>query len=35
MDMTQEISEFYQTLYGLDDAAIKDTILPLLSSDIK
>jgi len=35
LNMTQEISEFYQKLYGLDETAIKGTILPLLTGDIK
>ncbi len=35
LDMTQEIGGFYQQLYGLDETAVKDTILPLLSGDVK
>lgn len=35
LDMTQEIGGFYQQLYGLDEAAVKDTILPLLTGDVK
>lgn len=35
LDMTQEINGFYQQLYGLDEATVKDKILPLLTGDVK
>ncbi|NOZ00115.1 MAG: ABC transporter substrate-binding protein [Chloroflexi bacterium] len=34
VDMRQEVQTFYQSLYGLDEAAINDQLLPLLDATL-